>query len=238
MPHIHCFYIEPDAVQGNSAVLDGTEAHHALHVVRVRHGDPVVLFDGVGRELQGRVSGTTRHDVTVQITEDRNVEPESRTLTLLQAALHRDKATEELIRRCTEVGVARFVVYPAERSERSPRISEKWRRWAIESCKQCGRLWLPEFSIAPDFETALKDEWSALLIATAEEKPVPLRTAIKGDAIALAVGPEGDFTDDERVLAKSLGAQPVSLGPATFRSEVAAMIASALIRYELGCLGP
>jgi len=238
MPHIHRFYIEPDAIDGESATLDGPEAHHALHVVRVQQGDPVILFDGMGREIEGRVSATTRHDVTIEITNERNVEPESRTLTLLQAALHRDKALEELIRRCTEVGVARFVFFASERSERPPKISAKWRRWAIESCKQCGRLWLPEFSSAPDFETAMKGGWSALLIATTDTEPVPLRAAVQGNAIALAVGPEGDFTPEELALAKAYGAQPISLGAATFRSEVAATLASALIRYELACLGP
>lgn len=238
MPHTHRFYIEPDAINGESTSLTGPEAHHALHVLRVKHGDPLILFDGMGREIEGRVSATTRHNVTVEITDERNVSRESRTLILLQAALHRDKAIEELIRRCTEVGVARFVFYPAERSERPPKISPKWRRWAIESCKQCGRLWMPEFSTTPDFETALKGSWSALLIATAAIEPVPLRTAVKGDTIALAVGPEGDFTPEELALAKAHGAQFISLGAATFRSEVAATIASALIRYELGCLGP
>ena len=131
MAHLHRFFVEPDAVQGDSATLDGAEAHHALHVVRVQHGDTLALFDGVGRELQGRVTATTRHDVTVEVEEERNIQPELRTLTLLQAALHRDKSIEELIRRCTEIGVGRFVFYPSERSEHPPKLSDKWRRWEI-----------------------------------------------------------------------------------------------------------
>lgn len=238
MPHIHRFYVEPDAVEGDAATLTGPEAHHALHVVRVQHGDPVILFDGLGREIRGRVLGTTRQDVAIEVTKERNIQPELRSLALLQASLHRDKSIEDLIRRCTEIGVGHFVFFPAERSERPPSVSEKWRRWAIESCKQCGRLWLPEFSLAPDFETALKSAWSALLLATADASPVPLRNAVKGDTIALAVGPEGDFTPEELALAAAHQAHPISLGPVTFRSEVAATIASALIRYELGCLGP
>ncbi len=238
MLHIHRFFVEPDAVQGGAAVLEGPEAHHALHVVRVQHDDPVHLFDGMGRELHGRVARSTRQDVTVKITKERNTQPELRTLTLLQASLHRDKSIEELIRRCTEIGVGHFVFYPSERSERPPSMSEKWRRWAIESCKQCGRLWLPEFALAQDLPTALTGVWSALLIATAGAQPIPLRAAVKGDNIALAVGPEGDFTPEELNLAKAREARPISLGTATFRSEVAATIACALVRYELGCLGP
>jgi 16S rRNA (uracil1498-N3)-methyltransferase len=130
------------------------------------------------------------------------------------------------------------VFFPAERSEHPPRISEKWRRWAIESCKQCGRLWLPEFSLAPGLEAALAGTWSALLIATADEAPVPLRSAVQGDCVALIVGPEGDFTPAERSLALACQAHPISLGAATFRAEVAATLAAALIRYEFGALGP
>jgi 16S rRNA (uracil1498-N3)-methyltransferase len=225
-------------VEADTATLAGPEAHHALHVVRVQHEDPVILFDGMGRELKGRIADRTRHEVTVEVDEARNVQPELRALTLLQASLLRDKSIEELIRRCTEIGVGHFVFYPSERSERPPKLSDKWRRWAIESCKQCGCLWLPEFAIAPDLGTALEGSWSALLVATGDREPVPLREAVEGDTVGLAIGPEGDFTSEELDVAKAHNARPISLGPATFRSEVAATVACALVRYELGCLGP
>ncbi len=238
MAHVHRFYVEPEAAEETVAVLEGAEAHHALHVVRVQPGDAVVLFDGQGRELEGRVASATRHDLSVEITRERSVQPETHTLTLIQAALHREKSVEDLIRRCTELGVAGFVFFASERSERPPRMTEKWRRWAIESCKQCGRLWLPGFHIASSLEAALEGQWSALLTATASAPPVPIRSAAAGNRVALAVGPEGDFASGELEMMLARGALPISLGPMTFRSEVAATIASALVLYELGFLGP
>jgi 16S rRNA (uracil1498-N3)-methyltransferase len=97
---------------------------------------------------------------------------------------------------------------------------------------------LPDIATAPDLETAATGDWLTLLVATKGRDPAPLREAASGNALALAVGPEGDFTRDELDLLLEKGGKPISLGASTFRSEVAAALAAALIRYEMGLLGP
>jgi 16S rRNA (uracil1498-N3)-methyltransferase len=238
MPHVHRFHVPPDTPGTGEVPLPQAEAHHALHVVRVSPGDAVILFDGAGRELTGHVARTSRRDVTVSVDAERHgPRPEAR-LTLVQAWLHREKAVDTLIRRGTEVGVSAFLFFQAERSERGPKPSDRWVRAAVEVCKQCGRLWLPEFSVARGLAGALQDAPAPLLMATQHAEPVPLRKAVQGDDIALLVGPEGDFTEDELELARAAGARPISLGAATYRSEAAAVLAASLILYERGALGP
>ena len=119
-----------------------------------------------------------------------------------------------------------------------PKTGPKWERHAIETCKQCGRLWLPKFDILPDLDALLADTAGDTLIATATCDPIPLAEALTGGPITVLVGPEGDFTNDEVAQAMEKGAHPISLGATTFRSEEAATLAAALIRYELGGLGP
>ncbi|MBN2308574.1 MAG: 16S rRNA (uracil(1498)-N(3))-methyltransferase, partial [Candidatus Hydrogenedentes bacterium] len=110
MPHVHRFFIGPghapapaDGVGAGLVELPPQEAHHALHVVRIRPDDAVVLFDGCGRELAGRVAEADRRRVSVAVESERQIPPPALRLTLVQAGLHREKSVEELIRRGSEV---------------------------------------------------------------------------------------------------------------------------------------
>ncbi len=238
MAHVYRFYIDPTTAKQSPIQLDGAEAHHALHVVRVSVGDEVSCFDGAGTEIEGKVASIDRASLSIEAERVRNVPEPMIGLTLAQAWLHRDKSIEELIKRGTEIGVTRFVFFRADHSERAPKQSEKWIRWAIESCKQCGRQWLPTFAVMNDFAAALEDAAGPAIIATQHLKPVPLQDAVSEETSTLFVGPEGDFSDVELKLAQARGGIPVSLGGATYRSEVAASILAALIIYEKGGLGP
>ncbi len=237
MPHLHRFFVAPDTDASGEVPLASREAHHALHVVRVKTGDPVVLFDGRGRELAGTVSKATRRDVSVAVSEERFTPAPTKRLTLVQGWLHREKSVDDLVRRCTEVGVSKFRFFRATRSERTPKVTEKLERAAIEACKQCGRVWLPEFDTADTIENALESVGGRILVATKALGPEPLETAVQGDDITLVVGPEGDLTPDELEVIRARGGIPISLGATTFRSEAAATLASALILYEWGLLG-
>ncbi len=214
------------------------EAHHALHVARLSPGDSVLLFDGCGREMEGEVKRTTRHDVVVGVQRVRKVEEPQRKLTVAQAWLHREKSVEALIQHGTELGVSRFVFFRGGHSERGPKFSDKWQRTAIETCKQCGRLWLPTFEIADKLDEVLETAEGSVIIATKDAPPVPIAQATGSGDVSLVVGPEGDFTDAELRLALKSGARAISLGGVTYRAEVAAGLAAALILYELGELGP
>lgn len=154
---------------------------------------------------------------------------------MAQAWLNREKSLEDLIRRGTEIGIARFHFFQAEHSERPPRRQAKWERLAIESCKQCGRLWLPEFDVSKCLATVLDDVEALRLITMKDGQATPLRELLAGAKnVTLIVGPEGDFSEKELDFAAEKGALPLSLGPVTFRSEVAATLAGSLVLYELG----
>lgn len=238
--HLHRFFVADQPLFPAATVtLDPRETHHALHTVRLRVGDEVALLNGTGVEARGQISATSRHAVRVVLHTTRATEPPTARVTLCQAWLNREKPIEELIRHGTEVGISRFVFFRAQHSDRSPKDSEKWRRWAVESLKQCGRLWLPEFTIAPNLDAALDTvQNSTLFIATRATDAPPLESAMVSRDIAVFVGPEGDFTEEEVSHAAARGAKKLSLGAATYRAELASVVAASLILYELGELGP
>lgn len=240
MSHLHRFRIPADTADDAQQVdLPEEEAHHAARVVRVRPGERVALLDGRGREWLGRVSRVDRRDVSVEVDSLRHeAAPEAR-LTLVQAWLKRDKHIEEIVWRGTELGVWNFVFFRAAHSEKPVSFDPKWERIALEACKQCGRVWLPEFEVAPSLADALGKVGEArLLLASADAAPQSLKKAVDAKRVALVIGPEGDFAGEELALAQERGARVVSLGDTTFRAEVAAFVGATLVLYELGALGP
>lgn len=238
MPQVHRFYIPPGSTQPDEIRLPTHEAHHALRVVRVREGDPVELFDGQGAVLTGNVARTSRREVVIATRDVRTVAPPSPALVLVQAWLVRERLIEELLRYGTVLGVSRFRFFRAERSEKQPRLNEKWQRTAIECCKQCGRNRLPEFEVVDTLENALGGAAGDVLIADMRNPPVPLANAVSGGDATVLVGPEGDFTGAERALAQRLGAKPISMGATIFRAEMAATVLLSLVRHHQGALGP
>ncbi len=237
MPHLHRFHIEPGSLNAAETALPPDEMHHALHVARVRPGEPLALFDGCGHEWLGRVARTGKHELIAAIEEERFTPRPAPEITLLQAWLLRDKAIEFVITHGVELGLSKLCFFRAARSEREPRGNDKWRRYAIEACKQCGRVWLPDFSVADSLEEALAQSSGERLIATRDRAPVAPGAAGGGGDVSVVVGPEGDFTEAELDAALGLGAKPVSLGEATFRSEVAAMLLLTLVSSRRGRLG-
>jgi len=238
MAHLFRFYVPPETPFTDELALPPEEAHHALHVVRVASGDRVVLFDGQGREIEGTVSRAAHREVCVVCNAERHVpRPEVR-VAIVQAWLLREKSIESVIQRGTELGVAHFCFFRARHSEKPPRMNPKWQRLAIETCKQCGRAWLPAFEVASDLNGALATAQGTLLLAASSLPPTPLRQALKGKTASILIGPEGDWSPEELRDAQDRGAVPMTLGAAVYRSEVAATVAAALVLYELGQLGP
>jgi len=243
MAHVHRFHIAPGTETGSEIALPAEEAHHALHVVRVKVGERVVLFDGEGREIEGSVSRATHCEVIVAPDTERRIPAPMVRLSLLQACLLREKSIEYLIQHGTEIGISHFRFFRGRHSEKAPHLNPKWQRYAVEACKQCGRAWLPSFDVVSDLDAALNRVQGPMLMATQSLPPVPIAEALAGLSgvereVTLLVGPEGDLAPEELDIASSHGAIPISLGSATYRSEVAATLAASLVLYELGALGP
>ena len=238
MPHLHRFY-HPDTPSPTGIVaLSAEEAHHALRVLRVRPGDAVELFDGQGHAWTGVIAELSRNDVSVALSEETFTPRELPGLTLAQAWLHRDKVLDDIVRDATVLGVARISFFRAAHSEKAPKRSPKWTRLMIESCKQCGRPWLPELTLASSLAEVLgQSEGASIAVASMEGPHAPMASIECERPAVYFVGPEGDFSADEMRALRSAGALPLSLGRYTLRSEAAAAVGITLIQHHLGVLG-
>jgi len=145
---MHRFYLPPEQCQSKALILDGREAHHALHVLRVQSGERVTVLDGVGQECLCEVQGRTRDQVQLAVVEKRFVPPLPYGITLLQA-LPKGKLIEAIIQKATELGAVRIVPILSARvvahldSKESPTRALKWQLVAIEAIKQSGQPGFP-----------------------------------------------------------------------------------------------
>lgn len=226
----------PDLSPGIT-LLGTEEAHHAIHVLRVRRGDAVVAFNGTGHEGVGVISAASRDGVEIEVANValRDFDVSYRlTLAVAMGKVHRQGY---LIEKCTELGVAAIWPMIAQRSVARPRdgATDKRRRRAIEAAKQSGRAWIPQIRSPLGFDDVVAERGSfelALIADTAESStplsPVISRAPVDSKILAL-VGPEGGWTDQECAHAVDAGFLPVSLAPTTLRTETAAVAVCAVI---------
>ncbi len=232
MSHLHRFHVSPDTPEHGLLPLPEAEAHHALRVVRLRDGEEVELFDGAGRVWRGHFEQSGKREAAVKIHTCTQEPPPPHQLTLLQASLHRDQAIEELLRRGAEIGVTRFQLFRAARSEHAPKLNAKWERLFIEVCKQCGRNWLPAIDLLPDPLAAIRQHPGAAFVAAMTPNARPISACSPATDALLVVGPEGDFTPQELDSFLNAGATPITLGPFTYRAEVAAVLGATLLLHH------
>jgi 16S rRNA (uracil1498-N3)-methyltransferase len=237
------FFIETDLAAGAIVDLPAGVAHHAAHVLRLRDGDAVVLFNGHGGEFHGRVAARGQR---VELASHVPVERESPVaVALLQAWIATDKL-EWVVEKAVELGVARIALAATRRSvvrldaARLAKRIDRLRDIAVAACCQCGRNRVPPIAALGDLGSALADVGAGatglVLQPDAPRSLVEIAGASPGP-IAIAVGPEGGFDEEEFALARRAGFQMARLGPRVLRTETAGLAALAALQGTVGDFG-
>lgn len=237
------FLISPDHIQGDRFLLTGSEAHHALRVLRKKVGDTLELFDGRDLSFTGKITAVTDselHGVLVATGAGAKVSVE---LVLCQGLLKGPK-WDWLIEKAAELGVSRLQPLLSKRTvvqwkNDSEDKRARWDRIALAASKQCGRK--SQMEIAQPFPAAeLWDRRPAQapgLIPWEKESRVSVAEALQGVSpkeVWMFVGPEGGWETEEVEAARRAGVVPVKLGPTLLRSETAGLVAATLAYAALG----
>lgn len=243
------FFLSKERFVSDETVLSEEESHHALHVMRLRVGDSLVVFDGEGREADAEVAAITREGAGIRITERRQSESLASQLVLVQA-IPKGKNMELVIQKAVELGVAKIVPLVTERTivrveegEKS-RKQSKWQALAVEACKQCGQNFLPEVKQPMSLRDYLREEEEGglRLVASLQGGARSFAEVIRegrergaeGTATAtILIGPEGDFAPEETAAIVAKGYLPVTLGPIVLRTETAAIYCLSVLAHEL-----
>lgn len=232
-----------DEVRENTAALVGEHAGHLARVLRAKVGQEFDITTGDGVRL-GKITSISGDRVEFALGEDLAVRPVPH-VTLALAIFKFDRM-EWAIEKCTEIGVARIIPVIARRTDAhlaaaAQKRHERWQRIALQAAEQARRASPPEIA-AP---VKLKDlggagvflngrpeagaTGSRIVLAESEGDRL-LRDALQAQSrnAALAIGPEGGWTEDELQWFRESGWATASLGDTILRAETAAIVAAAL----------
>lgn len=223
------FSTTPLAAVGDELQLPQAEAHHFLNVLRGKVGDVIGLLDGLGHEATGEVIAARKGAVTVRVSDLRQVDREPRRRLILAVSLPKGDRQKVLVEKLTELGVQRLVPLWTQRSVAQPSDGalERLDQHVIAACKQSGRT--RKMEIAPPLEIAQLAAWNepkVRLVAHPGQDTAGLDRPGE-EEIAVAIGPEGGFTDQEVATLIDGGWQPLQLGPRLLRIETAAIAVAA-----------
>ena len=236
------FHLSPESWP--TSALTGDEARHLSQVLRIKPGEMITVFDGLGRRAEAEVLTVSRDRVSLQLGDTLTPATPLPAITLAQA-IPKGKNMDLIVQKAVELGIAKIqplitrntVVQPGEGK------SDKWRRNALEACKQCGQDTLPQIADPLPFDRWLESGAGVSpaanhlrLIASLAPGAKPIREVLRSHpgitSATLLVGPEGDFTPAETSAALEAGFLPISLGDIVLRVETATLFCLSALRYE------
>ncbi|NPV75575.1 MAG: 16S rRNA (uracil(1498)-N(3))-methyltransferase [Anaerolineae bacterium] len=248
---MHRFFIPQACLNGDFVRFPAHVSRQMERVLRLKPGQSVaVVCPEVNEHVEYRVElvEVAAGNVTgvVRMVEPLHSEPDVK-LTLYLSLAQREKF-EWMLQKCTEAGAAGFVPTISARSlvqegSETEKKLERWKKILQEAAEQSGRGRIPGLSPSLRFDKALTEAGNRndlILLAWEGEKDRALRqvrqrfndTDSWPERIAIFIGPEGGFTDQEAAQAVSSGAIPFSLGARILRMETAAVAATVLVLYE------
>ena len=235
------FFVEQ--FSGDTAAIEGDTAHHLGRVLRAQPGQLYELSDGHHVHL-GRVEKVARDRVDFTLLEEIPAHSPAIDVTLLLSIVKFD-AFEWAIEKATELGVSTIVPLAAARSEKAllaaaGKRAERWKKLLAEASQQSRRARVPALQrVSQPTQAFSAHATGAVKILLSEQPDAPsLRQVLHGEPAhqktAVAIGPEGGWTDAELSAARTYNFREASLGILILRTETAVAAALAAINYALG----
>jgi 16S rRNA (uracil1498-N3)-methyltransferase len=228
------FYVDTALRAGMSCLLPEESAHHAVHVLRVRTGDDITLFNGQGGEYAARIASIARLKLLVDVLAHHAIERESPLRVVLAQGISSGERMDFTVRKSVELGVAEIQPLVAASSmarpkgERAAARHAHWQKVAIAACEQCGRNRIPRVHAPLPAVDYRGGAGTRILLAPA----AGLRFSalcMAGSEFTIAAGPEAGFSVEEEAALADAGFVPARLGPRVLRTETAGIAALAAL---------
>jgi 16S rRNA (uracil1498-N3)-methyltransferase len=236
------FFISSELAIGALITLPEKVTHHC-QVLRLKTGDPIVLFNGTGGCYVATLTTIEKKRASAEIKtfDPREVEL-NHAVTLAQALPEAGKM-DWIIEKAVELGVAGIQPLATQRcvtrlsKERAEKRCTHWQAIIESASEQCGRNRLAHLGQLFDFSTWIKQQdlhRRLILDPQAKQSLADWARHHPAQAITVMVGPEGGFTDEELSSALQQGAIPLSMGPRVLRTETAGLSAIAILNGAWG----
>lgn len=234
--------IARDSSFPRTIALDERASMH-LRVLRLREDELVTLFDGAGGEFNARIVGIGKREVVVELHAHHDIERESSLdITLVQALATGDKM-DWIIQKATELGVSAIQPIQTQRAtaklnaERAEKRAVHWQGVVTAACEQCGRNRLPKIHGVMDFSAWLRKSSTAPSttprVLLHPDAPRGSWSKVRAP-VAIIIGPEGGFAQDEVFDAERAGVTLARFGMRVLRTETAGLAAITALQAVAG----
>jgi 16S rRNA (uracil1498-N3)-methyltransferase len=232
-------FIDAPLSKGAAVEANADQFNYLANVLRMEEGAEILLFNGRNGEWKASLTFPTRKRILLSATEQTRPQPAPSDLHYLFAPLKIGRM-DYLVQKAVEMGAG--LLQPVMTQHVQGKVSnlDKIRANVIEAAEQCGILGIPEVA-EPIKLSDLLDRWPGerRIIycdeGDAGQNPLPLLSRIAEKKLALLVGPEGGFSEEERMRLRSLDfVTAIPLGPRILRADTAAVAAMAMIQAAIG----
>jgi 16S rRNA (uracil1498-N3)-methyltransferase len=236
------FYCSQPLTLGATIVLPEHVSHH-VHVLRLAVGDPVTIFNGEGGEYTAILNSIDKKRASAELKAFSSREVELPYAITLAQALPEASKMDWIVEKAVELGATAIQPLAAQRcvvklsNERATKKLSHWQGIIIAAAEQCGRNRLPHLGEVADFNGWIVQKnlhLRILLTPRAEQSLSNWARHHPPQAVALLIGPEGGFTEQEENAARAQGALTLSMGPRVLRTETAGLAALAALNAAWG----
>lgn len=230
--------------EGEQLALSESASHHVSCVLRMKPGEKIILFSGDNREFEATILEIKKKEVLVLIEKAKYKSTESPCKIHLAQALSKGERMEFVIQKAVELGVATITPLVTSRTvvkikeERLQKKLTQWQGIILNACEQSGRNMIPllkPFLSLEEYLTTNNHYPLKLVLHPNFSKTIREYSGNYKD-IALVIGPEGGFAEEEISKILEYDYQPLQLGPRILRTETAAIAALSVLQAYFGDL--
>ena len=233
---IRRFFVEPSDINGSDVTLRGDEFLHMVKVLRYKVGFKAIVCVNDGVERLCTVKEICKDFATLVIDKENVVDVKNAHVTLFAGLLKNNKL-DFVFQKAVELGVDEIIPFVSSNCADTKFSQDRAEKIALEAAKQCGSAYLSRVGALENFDAMIDrfKDFDTVLFAYENEKKNRIKDCLcQGKNVALVVGPEGGFTQEETDKAIDSGATIVTLGRRILRAETASIVSCALL---LDCLG-
>lgn len=242
----HKFFVPAGQIVGNRVTLTGPDISHIRTVLRLKVGASIQVIGGSDKLLTVRLVEVKAKGIQGEVIASEKFDVESPLSVHLGLALTKGNKFDATLRKSVELGACSITPLTTERCVvKTHQVGikiERWKKIALESSKQCGRIQVP--LVAEGIETLKifcrnSDDRDLKLVfweMEGDNSLKDLKLDRKPRSVAVLIGPEGGFSLAEIEKTREYGFQTVSLGPRILRAETAPVVALALLQSLWGDL--
>lgn len=239
------FFVTKDSISDNTITISGSDAYHIARSLRMAVGDSVTVCDEDGKEYNTSLSRIRDDECICEIQSTKEGASESPLNLTLYMAYPKGDKLETVVQKSVELGASVIVPFESSRCIKRPspdkldKITDRLSRIAEEAAKQCGRSKLPrvEKMIKLSELVSRIDKYDLSLFCYEGKGAVSLKKTLEdygrsSGNIAIIIGSEGGFSEEEAKLITEAGAKCVNLGPRILRCETAPDYCLSAISYH------